>query len=261
MFNTLPESALERVLSQLVDFFIQLRRVSPSSGRRMFGGLQFDKHTVLASLPGAAPTEKYVTPGPVVEETFWQTPDIKRYWNDYPDTTLANVTFEDLNVRGPFDNWASWVHAWLKKYEMQVMVHPRLEFCRARIAGPLRKVVALLEAVEPVSWLRELRDNKSGRSLYLSMKDLHGGNILVDEQGTIHAFSEHGSASPSMINRTCRCGFRRRSQFLPVIPVVQANYIVLASPACTFTVPPHQFSLVPALALVLADMPYSIYPS
>lgn len=191
LLGDLSEAALEHVLSQLVDFFIQLRRISPSSGRRMFGGLQFDKHTVLASLPGAPPTNEYVIPGPVVEETFWQTPDIKRYWNDYPDAELANITFDDLNVRGPFDSWASWVHAWLRSYEMQVMKHPRLEFCRARIAEPLGRVIAFLEAPEPPHWLQELKENKGGRTLYLSMKDLHGGNILVDENGNIHAFSEH----------------------------------------------------------------------
>ncbi|KAF8603035.1 hypothetical protein BDV93DRAFT_607102 [Ceratobasidium sp. AG-I] len=231
MFGTLSEAALERVLSQLVDFFIQLRRVSPSSGRRMFGGLQFDKHIVLASLPGEAPSEKYVIPGPIVEETFWQIPDVKRYWNDYPDSALVNITFDDLNVRGPFDNWPSWVHAWLKKYEMQVIVHPRLEFCRARIAGSLQKLIVLLEAPEPASWLQELRRKNGGGSLYLSMKDLHGGNVLVDEQGTIHAFSEHASASPSMIDRSRRCGFGRSSLFFPAISVVQANYNVLTAPA------------------------------
>ncbi|KAG8686150.1 hypothetical protein FRC08_012727 [Ceratobasidium sp. 394] len=186
VLNKLPEPALDRVLSQVVDFFIQIRRVSPSSGRRMLGGLRFDNGTVLTSHPDAPPTDKYIIPGPVVEETFWQTPDITRYWNSVPE--LADIRFEDLNVFGPFDCWVNWVLAWLRSYEMQVLRHPRLEFCRDRIGGRLRRVIELLEAPEPVQWLKDLKKNEGGRSLYLSSKDLHGGNILVDEQGTIHAF-------------------------------------------------------------------------
>ncbi|KAG8679455.1 hypothetical protein FRC09_018958, partial [Ceratobasidium sp. 395] len=188
--NKLPQSALDRVLSQVVDYFIQIRRVSPSSGRRMLGGLRFDNGVVLTSHPDAPPTDKYIIPGPIVEETFWQTPDITRYWNNIPDAGLPDVRFEDLNVFGPFADWADWVLAWLRSYEMQVLKHPRLEFCRGRITEPLRQVIKLLEASEPVPWVRDLRQNEGGRALYLSTKDLHGGNILVDDQGTIHAFSK-----------------------------------------------------------------------
>ncbi|KAG8729226.1 hypothetical protein FRC12_021165 [Ceratobasidium sp. 428] len=112
--DKLSESALNRVLSQVVDYFVQIRQVSPSSGRRMLGGLRFDSGAVLTSHPDAPPTNKYIVPGPVVEETFWQTPDIARYWNDIPDAGLSNVGFEDLNVFGPFAGWADWVLAWLR---------------------------------------------------------------------------------------------------------------------------------------------------
>ncbi|KAG9119768.1 hypothetical protein FRC07_005050 [Ceratobasidium sp. 392] len=154
----------------------------------MLGGLRFDNGTVLTSHPDAPPTDKYIIPGPVVEETFWQTPDITRYWNSVPDAGLDDIKFEDLNVFGPFACWVDWVFAWLRSYEMQVLKHPRLELCRDRIARQLRQVIELLEAAEPVPWIHALRKNEGGRALYLSTKDLHGGNILVDEQGTIHAF-------------------------------------------------------------------------
>ncbi|QRV93199.1 phosphotransferase enzyme family protein [Ceratobasidium sp. AG-Ba] len=154
----------------------------------MLGGLRFDNGTVLATHPDAPPSDKYIIPGPVVEETFWQTPDIARYWNTLPDAGLANIGFEDLNVTGPFDGWLDWVLAWLRVYEMQVLRYPRLEFCRERIASPLRQVIELLEDPDPARWVQVLKKNEGGRSLYLSSKDLHGGNILVDDQGTIHAF-------------------------------------------------------------------------
>ncbi|KAG8739901.1 hypothetical protein FRC10_005000 [Ceratobasidium sp. 414] len=186
VLNKLSESALDHVLSQVVDFFIQIRHISPSSGHRMLGGLRFDNGAVLTSHPDAPPTDKYIIPGPVVEETFWQTPDIIRYWNSVPE--LADIKFNDLNAFGPFECWVDWVLAWLRSYEMQVLKHPRLEFCRGRIGERLSRVVELLEAPEPVQWLQDLKNNEGGRSLYLSSKDLHGGNILVDEQGTIYAF-------------------------------------------------------------------------
>jgi hypothetical protein len=131
-------------------------------GGRILGGLQFDSNTVLASIPGAAPTEKYLIPGPVVEETFRQTPGISRYWNDLPEVGLTDIQFSDPNIRGPFDCWVDWILAWLRLYEMQMMKHPRLEFCRGRITMPLRRVIQSLEAVEPGQWLQYLKKNEGG---------------------------------------------------------------------------------------------------
>lgn len=188
ILNKLPESALEHVLSQIVDYFIEIRRVSPSSGRRMLGGLRFDNGTILSSHPDAPPSDEYIIPGPVVEETFWQTPDMARYWSSLPDAGLSDIPFQDLNVSGPFECWVDWVLAWLRSYEMQVLKHPRLEFCRERVAARLRQVIEILEDPHPALWVQVLRKNEGGRSLYLSSKDLHGGNVLVDDRGTIHAF-------------------------------------------------------------------------
>lgn len=78
IYGSLGAETMVQILDQLIDFLLQLHAHVWDG----IGGL------VLASKGG-------VILGPVVDETFWQVPDIKKFWPD-------SETVASLNIEGPY---------------------------------------------------------------------------------------------------------------------------------------------------------------
>lgn len=149
---SLSEDQVTGIMNQLIDIIAQLHAYEWSH----IGGLQMSDtgHIVL---------------GPVLEETFWQAPDISRYWG--PDETV-----ETLNISGPFPSYVECVSSHVLKYIHAIETHDSLVFMRDVIP----RLHAFIDAL--ANDAAELNRVK----LRLAHKDLHYGNILYDN-GTITA--------------------------------------------------------------------------
>lgn len=108
-----------------------------------------------------------VVPGRVLEETFWQAPDVEKYWSGVGDRT---ETIDTLNIHGPYDGYAAWTLAQLDSFCYAIKTHPALASQR----DLLLRLEAFGKAIK--SHAADLDKVK----LVLAHRDLHFGNIMVD---------------------------------------------------------------------------------
>ncbi|KAJ7098385.1 kinase-like domain-containing protein [Mycena epipterygia] len=160
---TLSSAQLDHVLDQMVDIFIKLFsiEVPPNHGSLALNGQS----------------------GPVIEETMWQFPDIKRYFHAEP-YNLTGETFATLNPTDYYQSWPAYISAFLKKYHHIISIHPAVDFLRD-LLEPLQQLISKLDAAD-VPWVQRLRDEPALRGR-LVHRDFHFGNILADHDGTIKA--------------------------------------------------------------------------
>lgn len=146
VYSTLDETQLVEILDQLIDVLVQLH----AHEWQHIGGLKLTE-------------SGEVVPGPVLDETFWQVPDILQYWG--PEESV-----ETLNICGPFASYVEYISAHIKKYVYAIKLHDSLEFMRDILPrldtflGSLTKHAVELNKVK----------------LRLAHKDLHFGNMLYD---------------------------------------------------------------------------------
>lgn len=130
-----------------------------------------------------------VLPSPMVSEArliISSSPDINRYFHG-PPFDLHEESFSTLNPTGYYSNWPAYISAFLTSYVHVIQVHPNVAFLR-HLLEPLQKLVDMLQAPDEhaKSWIMRLRQNKDLRGR-LWHRDLHLGNFLVDEQGSIRS--------------------------------------------------------------------------
>ena len=148
IYEDLPTVQVYEIIDQLIDVLVQLHSHEWSG----IGGLRINA-------AGA------VELGPVLEETFWQLPDIVKYWP-------PGETIETLNIRGPFDTYVEYISAHIQKYIYMITVHEKLVFMREHVP----RLEAFLQVLERNA--KELNCVK----LRLAHKDLHFANILYDKE-------------------------------------------------------------------------------
>ncbi|KAK1245590.1 hypothetical protein MKX08_005219 [Trichoderma sp. CBMAI-0020] len=146
VYHRLSPEVLDRLVDQMVDI---VHQIHDTSWRGVFG-LQFDSNGD-------------VVPGPVLEETFWHSPDVTKYWPD-------SESVESLNISGPYESYTDYVAAMVRVYQHAIRVHPTLE--------NMRDLLPRLDAfVEALSKHPELNNTR----YILAHKDLHFGNVMFDE--------------------------------------------------------------------------------
>ncbi|KAF5535206.1 hypothetical protein FPHYL_13252 [Fusarium phyllophilum] len=101
--------------------------------------------------------------GPVVDETFWQVPDIKALW-------LEGETVATLNIGGPYKTYVEYMVAHVTKYIRLIQTHEKLAFMRDIIPRLEAFIAALPKHVY------ELNNVK----LRLAHKDLHFANMMLN---------------------------------------------------------------------------------
>lgn len=149
IYDSLSDRDKRNILEQLVEFLSQLHAKPWVPGR--VGGLISQDATI--------------SPGPPLEETFWQAPDIEKYW---PEETI-----ESLNpLSSSFDSYVSYVVAALECYIHAIESHHSLE--RFRIMLPKMRQFVL--AIQSDQYISQLNDVK----YILAHKDLHFANIMCD---------------------------------------------------------------------------------
>ncbi|KAF7348476.1 APH domain-containing protein [Mycena venus] len=177
---SLSPTQLDSVLDQFVDIFIKMWNIDVSHNH---GSLRLDG-----------------TSGPVIEETMWTFPDIKRYFHAAP-YNLTSETFATLNPTDSYASWPAYICAFLKTYAHVTAIHPSVEWLRD-LLPPLRRVIAILDDAREVEWVQRLRDTPElqGRLFH---RDFHFGNILADEEGNIKAVIdwEFAGIGPSFASR------------------------------------------------------------
>jgi len=154
VYETLDDDKMGQILDQLIDFLVQLHVQEWDQ----IGGLNINE-------------KGEIVVGQVLDETFWQVPDIKELWPE-------GESMATLNIKGPYPSYVALITAQIKKYIRLIQVHEKLE--------TMRDLIPRLEAF--VSALPQHSDELNNVKLRLAHKDLHFGNILYDsESGKITA--------------------------------------------------------------------------
>ncbi|KAK0499438.1 kinase-like domain-containing protein [Armillaria luteobubalina] len=172
-WTTLSQEALDNVLNQFVNFFIRMFTLELPQGGKFYGSLR------VIEMEG----RREAVPGPVLEETLWQLPDILRYFHAAP-YNLTRESFVTLNPCGWYPSWVAYISAFLKCYYRVILIHPSVSFL-LYLLDPLQRLIQKLDSRE-IDWVRRLRDEK-GLQGRLWHRDLHFGYLLSDEEGNIHA--------------------------------------------------------------------------
>lgn len=111
-------------------------------------------------------------PGQVVDETFWQAPDVDRFWGGRGGQADSVGT---LNVGGPYGSYAALCAAQIGRFVYAIERHDSLAW--------MRDLIARLRAFEEVLLDESGRARVLGLSegrLVFAHRDLHMGNIMID---------------------------------------------------------------------------------
>jgi aminoglycoside phosphotransferase (APT) family kinase protein len=132
------------VLDSLADYLAELHKVE----WQHIGGLRFQNDAIV--------------PGPVLEESFWQVPDIARLW--------PRETIESLNISGPFSSYVEYITAHMQKYSYAIRRHEAfgsMHYLLPRIDRFIHAIHRDADALNKVKFR-------------LAHKDLHFSNIMYD---------------------------------------------------------------------------------
>ena len=146
VYAEIDNAQVEAIIDQLIDVLVQLHTHEWPG----IGGLKINDIGDIEL-------------GPVIEETFWQVPDIIKYWP-------PGETVETLNVGGPFDTYVEYISAHVRKYIHMIIVHEKLAFMLEHVPRLESFLVALDQNAEELNRVK----------LRLAHKDLHFANILYD---------------------------------------------------------------------------------
>ncbi|PYH43723.1 phosphotransferase family protein [Aspergillus saccharolyticus JOP 1030-1] len=120
-------------------------------------------------------TSGQVTHGPPIDETYWQTPDLEKYWSlGTSATPETEISLETLNpiVPGGFPNYVAFTVSCLNRYISAINLHPSLE--------PYQALVPQIRAFTEGLQRRELAEQLNQVPYVLAHKDLHFANIMCD---------------------------------------------------------------------------------
>jgi len=146
IYSSLGEQQIEQILDQLIDILSQLHEHEWEE----IGGLRrTDQGDIVVAQ--------------VLDETFWQTPDVEKFWP--PSETVTS-----LNIQGPYSSYVEYISAQVQKYIELIKIHESLSF--------LRDTIPRLEAFVRV--LPEHSPELNNVKLRLAHKDLHFANMLYD---------------------------------------------------------------------------------
>lgn len=99
IWQSLDKGKIRSVIDQLINILVQLQ----AHEWKAIGGLRINE-------------DGQIVVGPVLEDTFWQIPDIESLWP-------AGESFNALNISGPYANYVD-------RYAHAICVHDKLLFMR-----------------------------------------------------------------------------------------------------------------------------------
>lgn len=152
VYGRLDDAAKHGLVGQLAEFLDELQ----ARGWESMGGLRF------------VDDGDEIVPGQVVDETFWQAPDIDKFWS-------ATETVSSLNVGGPYEKYTDLCAAYLEKFIYAIERHESLAWMHdltQRLTAFRNLLTNHCETVEQL----KLNDTR----LVLAHKDLHFANIMFE---------------------------------------------------------------------------------
>jgi hypothetical protein len=150
IYEELDQSQKRHLVEQIVEFLAQLH-----------------DHPWPASLGGlVAQPDGTVALGPPIEETFWQEPDIAKYW--------PGETVESMNAlgQGPYPSFTAYITASCHKYCHALQTHASLE----RFRDLIPSIHRFLERINS----DEFRGVLDTTKYITAHKDLHFANVMCD---------------------------------------------------------------------------------
>ncbi|CAI7638496.1 unnamed protein product [Penicillium glandicola] len=158
IYATLSDEIKTQMVHQLTDYLIELHAQPWREG--YVGGLTL------------TPTGE-IALGPPIDENFWQTPDLDKYWSASAGVK-STETLESLNPISAegFSSYTAYTNGCLERYLHAIEVHPSLEPYRDLIPQ-IREFMAQLR--------RQDNQKELNRVAYImAHKDLHFANIMCD---------------------------------------------------------------------------------
>jgi len=145
-YHSLTEVQLRLIIDQLTDYLSQLH----AHPWNAIGGLRINS-------AGTVVVDR------IVDETFWQAPEVKNLWP-------ASETIDTLNIRGPYTTYIDLISSQIKTYIHLIQTHDSLAL--------MRDAIPRLEAFIRV--LPQHANELNNVKLRLAHKDLHFANVLYD---------------------------------------------------------------------------------
>ncbi|KAJ5159629.1 uncharacterized protein N7482_006633 [Penicillium canariense] len=158
IYATLSNEVKTQVVHQLTDYLIELHAQPWREG--YVGGLTL------------TPTGE-ITSGPPIDENFWQTPDLDKYWSASAGVT-STETLDSLNpipAEG-FSSYTAYTNGCLERYVHAIEIHPSLEPYRDLIPR-IREFMAQLRRPENQTELNRV-------AYIMAHKDMRFANIMCD---------------------------------------------------------------------------------
>ncbi|OJK04021.1 hypothetical protein ASPACDRAFT_1863684 [Aspergillus aculeatus ATCC 16872] len=161
IYPTLSEATKTQLVRQLADYLIELHNHPWTDG--YVGGL-----TLSAS--------GEVARGPPIDETYWQMPDLEKYWSTSTIPVTGpeekTISLEILNPIPPegFTDYVAFTVSCLDRYHHAIEIHPALEPYRDLV----RRIRAFREAIQRPEYAARLNEVP----YVLAHKDLHCANII-----------------------------------------------------------------------------------
>lgn len=103
-----------------------------------------------------------VVPGQVLEETFWQAPDVARYFQ-------PSESVEILNIKGPYESYTTYIKHWLMNISIQ--------FASTQLLSHL----GIFHPAWTHAWVNALGCHSTELNNMRYFLDLHMANIMYDE--------------------------------------------------------------------------------
>jgi Phosphotransferase enzyme family len=149
IYDSLSQEQLDDICRQLMTFLHEIHQ---------------HPFTQIGGLVHSPTNPEEIVSGPILDEHFWFTPDVKRYFT-------TDETFESLNIRGPFTSYTDYTLAIMQKYIHVASVQKDLTFMHPHIPR-LQTFCNVLP-----NFASELDRTK----IRLAHKDLHFANMLYDQ--------------------------------------------------------------------------------
>lgn len=150
VWNQLDATTKHSVISQITGYQAQIH----AHPFELIGGMQFSE------------ADGSIVPGPVLDEAFWQAPNVAEYWP-------AGESVSTLNISGPYESYTALCAAQVERVIYAIGKHDSLAWCE--------DLVPRLQAfVDMLSNDRErVRDMKlNDVKIVLAHRSLHFANIM-----------------------------------------------------------------------------------
>lgn len=153
IYDQLGADTKHSLIVQLAGYLAQIHAHS----FELIGGMQLSRE------------DGSIVPGPVLDETFWQAPDVANYWP--PEESVST-----LNISGPYASYTALCAAQLERLVYAIERHGSLAWVRDLVPRLQAFVRLLADGRE-----EEIRDMKlNDLKIVLAHKDLHFANVMFD---------------------------------------------------------------------------------